>query len=136
MKAQTKRLLHVDEHREDRARIKASLLEHMPELEIHEACSGLEALQVIQSLQLDCVLLDLKLRDIVGMELVRLIRELQDKPLPIIVWTGLKHDILRQAALSMGIHCHLLKRRDEREVVLAIQRALADGMMAHKSFQA
>ena len=132
MKARIKRLLHVDEHLEDRVRIRASLLKHIPELEVHEACSGREALQVIQSLQLDCVLLDLKLRDIVGMELVRLIQcAVQDKPVPIVVWTGLNHDILRQAAVSMGIHSHLLKRRGDEEVIFAIQRALSGGIVMH-----
>ena len=128
MKNHTKRLLHIDEHREDRARIRASLHRHIPELEVHEASSGLEALQVIESLHLDCVLLDLRLRDVIGMELVRLIQcEYRDRPVPIIVWTGLNHDMLRQAALAMGIHSHLIKRRDEEEVILAIQRALTDG---------
>ena len=126
MKPQVKTLLHIDEHQEDRLRLKHSLLKELPDLELHEANSGLEAIRHIGSLRVDCVVLDLKLRDIVGTELIRLIQfESRDKPIPIIIWTGLTHDMLKQATLSLGITHHFLKRRDEQEVVLAILRALA-----------
>ncbi|MDX2020420.1 MAG: response regulator, partial [Deltaproteobacteria bacterium] len=83
----TKRLLVVEDNDRERASIVA-LLDHK-DIEIHGASNGSEALQLLREQSFDCCIMDLRLPDMTGFELLE---QVQAEPalrhVPVVVFTG------------------------------------------------
>jgi DNA-binding response OmpR family regulator len=86
------------------------------------AASGAEALQKVDSLHPDLVVLDLMLPDIHGEEVARTIRSSSD--LPIIMLTAKSGQEDRIAGLAMGTDDYLVKPFSPRELVLRVKNIL------------
>ncbi len=87
LRREVRRLLIVEDDDAQRASIVE--LVTADGVETHEARTAEEALQVLASTEFDCVVLDLKLRDASGLDLIRRIRERPElHRLPIVVYTG------------------------------------------------
>ena len=86
------KILVIDEDKEDRAVFRQCLTEVDDKVRVFEAGSGETALEWFQAVQPDCVVMELKLKDIVGMEVLdRIAAEMKRKPVPIFIWTRLSH---------------------------------------------
>jgi len=82
-----RRLLVVEDNAQEQVSIRA-LLGH-DDIEIVSVTTGQEALQVLSEQQIDCVVLDLRLPDISGFEVLNRIRDDENLPdLPVVVFTG------------------------------------------------
>jgi len=82
-----RRLLVVEDNAAEQMSIRA-LLGH-DDIEIVSVATGQEALQVLAEQQIDCVVLDLRLPDISGFEVLNRIRDDENLPdLPVVVFTG------------------------------------------------
>jgi CheY-like chemotaxis protein len=82
-----RRLLVVEDNAAEQLSIR-ELLGH-DDIEIVSATSGEEALAVLREQQIDCVVLDLRLPDISGFEVLNRIRDDETLPdLPVVVFTG------------------------------------------------
>jgi CheY-like chemotaxis protein len=130
-----RRLLVVEDDDIERQSI-VELLSH-ENVEITSAGTGSEAMEVLRNAQCDCLILDLRLPDISGFELMEKIRENPDlRELPIVVCTGkelTEHDSMRLARMAESV---VLKdvRSPERlldEVSLFLHLVTAD-LPAHK----
>ncbi|MCI0680907.1 MAG: response regulator, partial [Gemmataceae bacterium] len=83
----TKRLLVIDDEDSERTSIQELL--GADDLEIHGVGAGAAALETLRSQQFDCAVLDLKLPDMNGFELLERIRQQPElRDLPIVVFTG------------------------------------------------
>jgi CheY-like chemotaxis protein len=94
-----KKLLIVEDNKVELRSI-MELLSH-EKVEITTAANGADAWETLRSMSFDCMVLDLKLPDISGFELLERIRretELQD--LPIVVFTG--KDLTEEDELRLG----------------------------------
>ncbi len=85
------------------------------------ASNGAEALKLIQEGRPDLVILDIKLPQMSGLEISRLIME--KMPLPIILLTAYSEEKLIQAADVVGAMAYLVKPVDERDLAPAITLA-------------
>jgi CheY-like chemotaxis protein/HAMP domain-containing protein len=130
-----RRLLVVEDDDIERQSI-VELLSH-ENVEITSAGTGSEAMEFLRNAQCDCLILDLRLPDISGFELMEKIRENPDlRELPIVVCTGkelTEHDSMRLARMAESV---VLKdvRSPERlldEVSLFLHLVTAD-LPAHK----
>jgi HAMP domain-containing protein/CheY-like chemotaxis protein/signal transduction histidine kinase len=82
-----KRLLIVEDNDAEQLSIQA-LLGH-DDIEIISASTGEAALEIVEQQQIDCVVLDLRLPDISGFEVLRRLRDESASPdLPVVVFTG------------------------------------------------
>ncbi|HEX5023044.1 MAG TPA: response regulator, partial [Candidatus Binatia bacterium] len=82
-----RRLLVVEDNEIERRSI-VDLLSHEG-VEISTAATGLEALEAVRNSRFDCMILDLRLPDISGLELIETIRQIPGRrELPIVVCTG------------------------------------------------
>ena len=95
---------------------------------VFEAGSGETALEWFQAVHPDCVVMELQLKDIVGMEVLdRIATEMKGKPVPIFIWTRLSHAMLSTTASSFGITGYFEKHRgSEGTLVAAILAAMTD----------
>ena len=97
-------------------------------LEPLEASSGREALDRIRSQAVDVVLLDLRLGDEDGLEVLKRLRE-EDPALPVIMLTG--HGRFEHAvrAGELGVFAFMLKPPDLDQLGVVVQRALEHGRL-------
>ena len=105
------RILLVDDDVVDRK----TLLRHMrsfeDEFEVVEAVDGLSALECVQNDEFDCILLDFRLPDLDGLEVLRrLAPHLPDKSrVPVVMLTGEGSELVAVEAMKSGAEDYLPK---------------------------
>ncbi len=97
--------------------------------QITETSTGAEALRLLNKYEFDLLLLDLKMPDINGLDLLRTIRE-QDDSLPVIMITA--YGTIQNAveAMRMGANDFLPKPFEPEELRLVIRRTLSAKRLA------
>src|SRR5262245_43668456 len=93
------------------------------EYEVLGAADGLAALDVLRSRQVDLVLLDIRLPDMDGIEVLDRLKNL-DAQVEVILVTAVKTVRTAVAAMKLGAFDYLTKPFDEEEVLGLIRRAL------------
>jgi DNA-binding NarL/FixJ family response regulator len=124
------KVLVIDEHIEDRVALRQHLLKANDHFRVFEAGSGETALDWFRAVQPDCVVMELQLKDVTGIEVLdRITLEMSKKPLPIFIWTRLSHPILSTTISSFGIRGYFQKNKDsEQALITAILNALDDSL--------
>jgi two-component system chemotaxis response regulator CheY len=104
-----KRILVVDDSSAARALV-AAVLTEAPDLQVERVSTGLEAIKLLSTTQIDLVLTDIHMPEINGLELIRFIKEtehLRGIPIVIVSTEAAEQDRLR--ALSLGAQDYLAK---------------------------
>lgn len=115
------RVLIVDDHAVVRHGVRA-LLESQPGIEVcSEASDGRAAIEHVQRLKPDLVILDLTLPEMSGTEAARAIREMSPETEVLILTVHLSEDTAREAIRS-GARGYVLKSDADRELILAVNR--------------
>jgi DNA-binding NarL/FixJ family response regulator len=100
------------------------LLESIPNVKVvGEASDGMEALRLIEQLRPDCVLMDLAMPGMSGVEAVRRSRA-QFPNIPILVISMHADEAYVHKALVSGASGYLLKGSDKKELELALRAIL------------
>ena len=94
--------------------------------EILAAQSGAEALAIARSTRLDLVILDVKLPDVSGTEVLRRLRKMDDR-LPVIIVTAHGSADGVRASMRLGAFDYLTKPFDNAEVRRVAREALMMG---------
>jgi DNA-binding NarL/FixJ family response regulator len=124
MTDQTIRIIIADDHPVFRFGIRA-LLETEPDMTIvAEAENGAEAIELVQSLQPDLILMDINMPDINGIEATKKIRELGGET-AVLMLTMFDDDTVF-SAMRAGAQGYLLKGVQGEETIRAV-RAAANG---------
>jgi len=111
-------LLIIDDNQVDR-HIYRRYLEHASaEYEVHEAEDAKSGLDLAQQLRPNCVLLDLRLNQESGFEILSELAQPQSQPrLPAIILTAAAWKPLEQGAMSLGAHAYLVKGRTDADML-------------------
>ena len=91
-------------------------------LTVHTAPSGNEALQVLESQEVDLAVLDVMMPGMSGLELLPMIRGRWS--IPVVMLTGRGEDIDRILGLEMGADDYLAKPANPRELLARIRAVL------------
>jgi diguanylate cyclase (GGDEF)-like protein len=119
------RLLLVDDDDVDRERFRRLLVKSEIEVEVEEASSGREAMARLQEETFDCVILDYRLGDAIGTDLVRQIKSVRKNPAAIIMVTGRGDERTAVEAMREGVYDYISKDRLKSEhIVGAIQGSM------------
>jgi len=114
------RVLIVDDHAILREALRL-LLEQAPEVEVvGDAANGREALESVERLLPDVVLMDMVMPGLNGIEATRQIRKRFPKT-KVLILTGYMEDEQILAALRAGAAGYVVKRSDAEELLLGIQ---------------
>ena len=100
--------------------------------EIAEARDGKEAVQKVQKVSPDLVLLDVRLPDMDGLKVLSRIREL-DPSLPIVIMTAFGTMQTAVEAMKLGAYEYLLKPFDVPVILDVVRKALATGEMVKRT---
>ncbi len=106
--------------------INAEMVEYMLETMGHVVTTchtGEDAIQQVGSNQFDCVLLDINLPDISGLEVAKVINE-RSPTLPIVALTANSHRNDKEASLTAGMRYHLVKPVTYQELKNTLKLAL------------
>jgi DNA-binding NarL/FixJ family response regulator len=114
------RILIVDDHRMFREGIRSRLNKEADVEVVGEAGSAEEALALAQEANPSIVILDIRLPDMSGIELIRLLRGRWPE-LKILVLTGYDFDQYVRAAAREGIEGYLLKDAPQEALVQALR---------------
>ena len=99
----THRVLVVDDSEVDRENIRRLLA---PDYSVFEAASGSEGLGLCEKERVDCVLLDHRLPDVEGIEMLH---DLVERELPVLMLTGQGNEALAVEAMKRGALDYLVK---------------------------
>lgn len=114
-------VLLVDDSSYTRERLQDALTDL--DATLHQAESGDAARRIIDTLDPDCILLDLLMVGTGGMELLRVLREDGDDT-PVIIVSAFIDDDVREEAEGLDVHAFIQKPFDEATVRDAVRVAL------------
>jgi CheY-like chemotaxis protein len=129
---QAPKILIIDDSETDRYIYRRYLEKSLARYDVHEARDGKTGVRLAERLNPDCILLDLRLMDQSGYEVLGHLVGVEKPPKRIvIILTGLGRDILKEGALSLGAAGFLVKGKTDAVVLdSAIRRALEEtGML-------
>ena len=101
------------------------VLQDRPFLILHEAESGEEAVELVEQIRVDIVLLDMHMDVLTGLEAVRIMKQF-NAILPCILITADATDELRQDASAANAYEVLSKPFKRQELVSTVSHALLD----------
>jgi len=121
-----KRILVVDDEKLIRWSLEKNLRESGYDVETAE--SGKKAISIIQSEIIDMVLLDIRLPEMSGVDVLRQIKE-QNRDMPVVMITA--DDTVETAITCMktGAYDYILKPFDLEEVIVLVEKSLADSSL-------
>jgi len=120
------RTLLVEDNVIFRKSISEILCDQFPTMDIEEASNGKEALQHIQTLPPNLILMDIKLPDESGLKLTQTIKATHPE-IPIIILTSYNIPEYRDAARQVGATNFLVKSiSTSEEIVQAVKSAFPD----------
>lgn len=94
--------------------------------EVVTACAGIEAIRNMREHDFDVVVVDLKMEDMDGIELLRILR-LMDPELPVLMLTGHGSEQAAREGMALGAMDYLNKPCDLAELVTRIREVAKGG---------
>lgn len=120
-------VLLVDDHEVVREGLRA-MLSRYPDIDVvGEAEDGSAALRLSKSLDPDVILLDLRMGDTQGMDVIREVSQSESEKPRLLVLTVHDDDEIVLEAVRGGAHGYVLKDATREELVSAIRRVAAGG---------
>ena len=93
-------------------------------IEVRKACSGFEAIQILREESFDVALLDLKMEDMNGIEVLKIFKKMAPN-LEVIMLTGHGSEIAAREGLECGAMDYLIKPCDFDVLIEKIQQAVS-----------
>ena len=93
------------------------------EYDVVDVMSGTEAIEVVRSTQVDVVLLDIRLPEMDGIEVLERIKQI-DEQVEVILVTAVRTVKTAVAAMKLGAFDYITKPFEEEEILATIRRAL------------
>ncbi|WP_097147618.1 response regulator [Ureibacillus acetophenoni] len=113
-----KELLIVDDHQGIRLLLKEVF--NKEGYLVHLATSGAEAIRLVEKYNLHCVLLDMKIPDMNGLEIIKRIKNI-NCDLPIIMMSAFSEQTLIEKALEQGASCFFTKPFNIHDLITTVK---------------
>lgn len=129
------RVLIVDDHAFVRRGVQM-ILESIPDWELcGQASDGLEAIQMVEQLKPDVVLMDVTMPGMDGIQATRLLRNANPQTKIILLTLHESIEVLR-SGFRAGANGYLLKADAEEELIKALRVVIGDGSYISPKFDA
>lgn len=116
------KILHIDDHTVVRAGIRQILQESPYSVELSEAENAMSGLTMIKKHTFDLVLLDIRLPDKSGVELLKIIKANKPK-LPVLILSTYPESQYAVRLIHEGAAGYLSKDADDKEIIKAVKTA-------------
>lgn len=116
------KILVVDDEEYDLIQIKKAIAE-LADHEVYLVKTGKAALELVRQIQFDLILLDLRMQEMDGLDVIRKLKEARNR-VPVLSMSGLENGPLVNQAVKLGVWMHLQKPvdADKLKPILAWQR--------------
>jgi len=94
---------------------------------VRTALSGVEAIRILRNESFDLAVLDLKMEDMDGIEVLKVFRAIEPE-MPVIILTGHGSETAAREGMEFGAFDYLVKPCDLSELVERIREACAKGV--------
>ncbi len=94
---------------------------------VKTALSGVEAIRILRNESFDLAVLDLKMEDMDGIEVLKVFKEMAPE-MPVIILTGHGSETAAREGMEFGAFDYLVKPADLSELVERIREACAKGV--------
>ncbi|MGC9965440.1 MAG: response regulator [Syntrophobacteraceae bacterium] len=94
---------------------------------VKTALSGVEAIRILRNESFDVAVLDLKMEDMDGIEVLKVFKAMERK-MPVIILTGHGSETAAREGMELGAFDYLLKPCDLSELIEHIKKACASGL--------
>ena len=94
---------------------------------VKTALSGMEAIRILRNESFDLAVLDLKMEDMDGIEVLKVFKVMEPK-MPVIILTGHGSETAAREGMEYGAYDYLVKPCDLSELVERIREACAKGV--------
>ena len=94
-------------------------------IDVTKAFSGTEGIRALRSEDFDVAILDLKMEDLDGMEVLKIFKKMYAK-MEVIILTGHESEQTAQEGLKYGAFAYMTKPCDFEELIDTIRKAAAD----------
>ncbi len=98
--------------------------------EVTSATNGMEAIQTLRSHHFDCAVLDLKMEDMDGIEVLKIFKKM-DPTMPVIMLTGYGSEISAREGVRFGAFAYLAKPCNLDDLI----RIIVDACKRRPEFQ-
>jgi DNA-binding response OmpR family regulator len=92
---------------------------------VKTALSGTEAIHILRNESFDIALLDLKMEDMDGIEVLKVFKSIEPK-MPVLILTGHGSETAARIGMELGAFDYLVKPCELSELILRISNALKD----------
>jgi YesN/AraC family two-component response regulator len=118
--AKVLKTLIVEDNRFNRETLTGLLKRYFSSMIIEEASDGNEALQKVDSFQPDLILMDIRLPDVSGLDLIKKIK-ITNSAVKVIVLTGHHYPEYEETAAQYGADGFLVKGGPSKEILAAVE---------------
>ena len=94
-------------------------------IDVTKAFSGTEGIQALRSADFDVAILDLKMEDLDGLEVLKIFKKMYAK-MEVIILTGHESEQSAQEGLKYGAFAYMTKPCDFEELIDTIRKAASD----------
>jgi signal transduction histidine kinase/FixJ family two-component response regulator len=128
------RVLHLDDEEDHLTLTKMFLEREDPSIQVTSASSPIEALNLIQSQDFDCIISDYRMPKINGIEFAKIVKETTSTPF--IIYTGHGSEEIAEAAFSAGVDDYIRKEFDPSHYKVLLKRikSVVEKRKAESSF--
>lgn len=118
-------ILVIDDDEVDRMNVRFLLEKEGMKVVVHEASDCSSGVELFQTNEIDCVLIDYKLPGMTGVEVLEKLREVDQKNVPMILLTGMGGEYLVAEVMKKGASDYLSKNGLEgKQLAQSIQNAV------------
>jgi diguanylate cyclase (GGDEF)-like protein len=121
-------LLVIDDDEVDRKAVDRALAALDMDYELHEASLGRQGVEMARTNAFDCILVDYRLPDMSGLDLLVQLREQTDISAPMVMLTGMGNEAIAVEAMKRGAHDYMTK---ENLSPVTLSRVIAHAAEMH-----
>ncbi len=94
-------------------------------IDVTKAFSGAEGIQALRKVDFDVAILDLKMEDMDGLEVLKIFKKMYSK-MEVIILTGHESEHTTQEGMKYGAFAYISKPCDFEELITTIRKAISD----------
>jgi DNA-binding NtrC family response regulator len=94
-------------------------------IDVTKTFSGAEGIQALRKVDFDVAILDLKMKDLDGLEVLKIFKKMYSK-MEVIILTGHESEQMVGEGMEYGAFAYISKPCDFEELVMTIRKAISD----------
>jgi len=127
------KILVIEDDEKIKESLRVAFQTHWPEVEVKYSATGKEGLLYTRLSPADIIILDLKLPDISGFEVLKTIRSVSQVPVVVVTANGTTEEVVK--AIVLGANDYIVKPFNQIKLIARIKEQIPRGKATNKVFE-